>query len=110
MKKRIKILNYLPAVVSTRSSINKLVPLVAPSEHNDVIFDFQNVLFISRSASDELNKLITKCSLQSTFINTNKNVESMLKIVKTDKKSASQEFAITKIDSSVDLISFFATV
>jgi len=106
----IKISEFLPVVISTRSSVKRIEHFVSAYRDRTLIFDFSEIRFISRSASDELMKLILRNSVQAEFINTNGNIKSMLDIVRFDKKRTSQKFAITKIDSTEDLIAFFETV
>jgi anti-anti-sigma regulatory factor len=97
MKKvRIKLINVadkLATVVASRDITRTLEKLILDARESEVSLDFKNVDFISRSAAHELLMLQEELArrvcqaIQLSFVNTNKHVATMLKVVAASRTS-----------------------
>jgi hypothetical protein len=105
--------NYLPSIVATRSSISNLKEQVDIVVGDSYVFDFNNVLFISRSFADELLKYFNSSKIQWKVINANSNITAMIDAVSHTQLKASSDYddiAITSFSNDKDLMNFLATI
>ena len=89
--KNIKIREQIADMLSTRQTIIELFNNISTYKENEIILDFKNVEFISRSASDQLYKEIQKSSKIIKLINTTENVDKMMKIVTKTQFGANRQ-------------------
>ena len=76
--------------------------------HNEIILDFKDIKFISRSATDELLKTIKQNNLKVQFDNMHENIKSMVEIVEKQDKSKEDTFSVSEILDPKDFIELFA--
>lgn len=98
----IKVAEVLATILSSRDLINNLKTAVLKADAKSVNLDFSEVEFISRSAAHAL--LIMKEDLRRrkevNFINANKDVENMLRIVAANRALPKKktEFRAERVD------------
>lgn len=109
MNKIVQISKYLPVVISTRDSIRRLFETNDLPSFQKVVFDFSEINFISRSAADELIKLINNYSIKEQFIHVNENIDSMFNAVRYKNKSREEIFTVTEFTTQNELIQFLET-
>jgi len=104
--KNLAISRLLAPIVSSRDVIDVLEKAIKKTNIKLVDLDFSNVKFISRSAAHAL--LLMKERLQAkkniSFINTNKDVTNMLRVVAANRivsEKQKPEFHPEKIDVNV---------
>jgi hypothetical protein len=90
-KKVIYIKDYLPSIIATRSAILDITSNISFQSEIHYIFDFSEVIFISRSFADEFYKHLIKYKIKWSLKNANKNVENMLKVVSKQKTNKLRE-------------------
>lgn len=71
--------------IRTRARINEISSLMNSEE--SYVLDFSLVEFISRSFADELINMMEDCKGRISIIGTNKEIESMIAIVKDGRDS-----------------------
>lgn len=109
----IYIKDYFPVMISTRKAITNLNSKVKFEARNEYIFDFTDIVFVSRSFSDEFLKFLKSANIIWKFKNANSNIKAMLDAVKKSQefdKNAFDYVAITRFKSKADLNSFLATI
>ncbi len=109
MKRTIKISEFLPSIISTRDSIRSFCELLDIPPSNNIILDFKNIKFISRSATDEFLKLEETKNCKFHIINANNNIISMFRVVKSRERFAEDKFATTTLTTSNEIIEFLST-
>ena len=112
-KNTIQILNYLPAIISTRKSINNLSSNVRLTAKESYILDFSGVSFISRSFADEFITYLKSADVVWKIKNANNNIKAMLDAVQKSQKSTLRDYdyvAINYLKTTKDLRSFLATI
>jgi len=79
----------------TRDAAQKIIKKISKSKSYQIIIDFKNINFASRSF---LHELITniKNYKDTKFINTNEEIDLMLKLVKMPKPEIIAKFNIEK--------------
>lgn len=83
----LKIEGILGPDIRTRSRINAIVRRFEPDA--EYVLDFSNVKFISRSFADELVSLLEKSHKVLRIINENREVASLMEIVKSGRENKS---------------------
>lgn len=79
----IRVEKVIASIVSSRDAIQRMLEQYSSTE--EVVLDFQNVEFISRSVADELVHQKEKRNIK--FINLNTSTEEMIHLVSKKKKS-----------------------
>ena len=113
MKKRILIKDYYPDFISSRKSINILKQIDFNAIGRDIIFDFTEIVFISRSFAHEFIEFSKKNNLNVKLENTNTNLNAVFSAVKKTETSSKRIFdniPITSFKNKLELNSFFATI
>lgn len=88
----------ISSIISSREVFSIIEKLIKESNSQSINLDFFNVDFISRSAAHELILLKEKFRSEKvsiSFINTNKDVEEMIRIIASNRalpKSQEKEF------------------
>lgn len=80
----IRVEKVIASIVSSRDAIQRMLEQYSSAE--EVILDFQDVEFISRSVADELIHQKEKRNIK--FIHLNTNTEDMIQLVSKRKKSS----------------------
>jgi hypothetical protein len=109
----IYIQEYLPSIIATRSSINSFKERSAFKTGDSYIFDFSNIVFISRSFTDEFLKYLKSSNIQWRIKNANQNINAMFSVVSHSQKSSQKDYdkvAITSFKTDSDLMNFLATI
>jgi anti-anti-sigma regulatory factor len=87
LHKKFDVSRLLASIISSRDTIDILKEAIKKTDTDSVDLDFSNVRFISRSATHAL--LLMQERLQPkkdiSFINTNKDVSDMLRIVAANR-------------------------
>lgn len=111
--KIIDIKEYLPSIISTRSSIKELIEAFSFDNQHKYIFDFTDISLISRSFADEFYKFVTNSDIDYSIQNANQNIENMLnavsKISKKDIKSDVSNITFTYFKNNNDLHNFLSS-
>jgi hypothetical protein len=113
MKLTIYIKDYFPVMISTRKAITNLSSKVKLEAKNEYTFDFTDIVFVSRSFTDEFLKFLKSTNAKWQLKNTNSNVKAMLDAVKKSQEFNKNDFdyvAITRFKNKADLNSFLATI
>jgi hypothetical protein len=113
MSHTIYIQEYLPSIIATRSSINSFKEQAALKSGDSYVFDFSNIVFISRSFTDDFLKYIKSSNIQWKIKNANQNIKAMFCVVSHSQKSTQSDYdrvAITSFKSDSDLMNFLATI
>lgn len=114
MKKQIHIKDFYPAFISSRKSISILKKQVDfTTTGRDIIFDFSEIVFISRSFAHEFIKFAKSNNLNFDFANTNINVSAMFAAVRKTETSGRRRFdniPVTTFKNKEELNSFFSTI
>ena len=79
MKVTIYIKDYFPLMISTRKTITNLSCQIKLEAENEYVFDFTDIVFISRSFSDEFIKYLKTANIKWQLKNAN---DSQIKILK----------------------------
>lgn len=109
MKLTIYIKDYFPLMISTRKAITNLSTQVRLGAKNEYIFDFTDIVFISRSFADEFLKFLKSANIKWQLKNINSNIQSMLDVVKKSqefKKNTYDYVAINQFKSNIELKNF----
>lgn len=80
---KVSVEKVIASIVSSRDAIQRMLEQHSSTE--EVVLDFQNVEFISRSVADELVHQKEKRNIK--FINLNSSIEDMIQLVSMRKKS-----------------------
>lgn len=94
----------LAPIISSRDVIDLLKERVLKADTKSVVLDFRNVEFISRSAAHELlviQEELRRKNRELDFINTNKDVAEMLRVVAANRalpKSEKPQFTPERTD------------
>ena len=113
MKQVIDIGNYLPKTIASREAIEILRGYSTITESNSYVFDFSNIEFISRAFADELLHFIEKKNITVSFVNTNSNVQQILKAVRKNRskrKNSFHKIAVTEFTKKEDLSKFLSLI
>ena len=113
MKQVINIENFLPETVTSRKAIEALSNSSSISKNTSYVFDFSNIDFISRSFADELLHFIKKNNISVTFVNTNSNVEQIIKAVQKNRSKRNNLFhkiAVTTFTEKEELSNFLSLI
>lgn len=100
----IQIARVLAPIVGSRDVVDLLKAPVLNSSTKSVVLSFKNVEFISRSAAHELLLIKDELRLKNkelSFIDTNKDVSEMLRVVAANRalpKTEKPQFKAEKID------------
>ena len=102
-KVSIDIANLLASIISSRDIINILEKFIKKIDAKTIDLDFTDVKFVSRSAAHALSLLKEKLRTKKdiSFVNTNKDVTEMLRIVAANRmvsKSQKPQFSLEKIN------------
>lgn len=81
--KKIKIKNETGNVLVTRESIQLLFKNINKLKDKEIIFDFKDVNFMSRSGADEYLKQKNRCNKNIVDLNQPKRIRSMIQIVES---------------------------
>lgn len=76
----------------TRQMAREIFNIIAKSDENKIVLDFNKIEFASRSFFDELNNEMSKITLlgkEVEFINLNESIEKLYKMVVDASKSKS---------------------
>ncbi len=113
MRLTIYIKDYFLVMISTRKSIKNLSAKIKLKAKNEYIFDFTDIVFISRSFADEFLKFMKSANIKWQFKNTNSNVKAMLDAVKKShefEKNTYNYVAITRFNNKTELNKFLTTI
>lgn len=113
MKLTIDIKDYFPVMISTRKAITNLSSQVKLEAKKEYVFDFTDIVFISRSFSDEFLKLLKSTHIKWQIKNANSNVKAMLEAVKKSQDYNKNDFdyvAITHFKNKAELNNFLAII
>lgn len=87
MESVFKIVNYLPSTITTRKAIEVFENNLICSANNKIIFDFEDIDFVSRAFADEFIHFIKNKKINAIFIHETPNVRAILEAVqKTHSK------------------------
>jgi hypothetical protein len=102
MEKRILLIKEFGNNIFTRNTISSFIDKVEKSKENELVLDFKEIDFISRSCADEYIK--RKKESKKIFIEANmsKDVCSMFKLVENQYKDAGVSFIV--ISDRCDLV------
>jgi len=94
----IDIKEEIASVISSRSTVDRLVKIIESTDTNMVVLDFNNVEFVSRSATHALITMKKRYSSwklfnkkRVAFINMNRSFEKMLQSVVASSKYMRKE-------------------
>ncbi|MBU3925445.1 hypothetical protein KJ854_05970 [Patescibacteria group bacterium] len=76
----------------TRQTARELFNIIARSDENKIVLDFNKIKFASRSFFDELNNEMNKIALlgkEAEFVNLDENIAKLYKLVIEASKSRS---------------------
>jgi hypothetical protein len=100
-------------MISTRKTITNLSCQIKLEAENEYVFDFTDIVFISRSFSDEFIKYLKTANIKWQLKNANSNVKAMIEAVKQTQEYDKNDYdyvAITHFKNKTDLNSFLATI
>jgi hypothetical protein len=80
-----KIINYLPSTITTRKAIEVFEYNLIDSVNNKIIFDFEDIDFISRAFADEFIHFINNQKIDALIINENTNIKAILEAVQRNR-------------------------
>jgi anti-anti-sigma regulatory factor len=85
--KNLIISDLLASIISSRDTIDILEKIIKKVDNKSIDLDFSNVKFVSRSAAYALLSMREKLQVKKDiyFINTNKNVANMLRVVAANR-------------------------
>ncbi len=90
MKKTIFLYNTFGAHIITRNSMRMFLNLLSKTPDKEIVLDFKNILFISRSCADEYVKwrinFMERKNIQE--VNMDEKVEMMFKLVSLQYKKS----------------------
>ncbi len=107
MKLNISIL--ISDMLATRQPIIDFFANLTKGTDEELIFDFDCVKFISRSAADQFYKEIQKIKMPFRLINENENITKMLEIVKKTQNGANRnlyEVPVIEFNNNINLKEF----
>lgn len=113
MKKLIQIQEYLPSTITSRKSMEIINDASLLSPNISVVFDFNNIDFISRAFADELIHFIQEKNISAEFQNTNSIVSEMLLVVKKNRNKRNSTFhniAVTKFTDKKEFSNFLSLI
>ncbi|MEA3448654.1 MAG: hypothetical protein U9Q98_09460 [Bacteroidota bacterium] len=106
MSKEFKIADHLPSSIATRKAISAIVDDLLIPEDKTVVFDFQNIDFISRAFTDEFIHYIKDNEIYPIYKNRNKMVKSMMDAVmknRTNQNRNKHIIAVTHLSNQEDI-------
>ena len=93
--KKIKLLSeHFGNNIFTRSVISDFFDKLKNFKEKEIVLDFKDIDFVSRSCADEYLKLKKKLSKKLTEENMSKKVCSMFKLVETQHKNSGINYSI----------------
>lgn len=113
MKTQIKIFDYLPSTIVTRDSIADIRDLIKKSNYKQVIFNFENIEFVSRAFADELLNLIEENKLDDEFIMVSDEISEVFKIIRKNRYNGNrgyQYITVAKFTNQNQLDRFLALI
>jgi|SRR6056297_709243 len=106
MSKEYKIADKLPSSIATRKAISKISNHLIIPQDKTVVFDFQNIDFISRAFADEFFHFINDNDIYPLYKNRNRTVKIMMDAVmknKTNQNKNKHTIAITRLSKQEDI-------
>jgi hypothetical protein len=114
MKTILYIHEFLPPVIATRKSIAIIKNEVEKFQsENIIVFDFSNIILISRSFANEIIQFAKSKPGKIEFSNLNNNILLIMKSVEntwTAKNKTYDNIPVTYFNNNAELFEFLATV
>jgi len=85
VEQRVKIEKFFSPMIAIRSSVRDFLQRNIRKDVQKVIFDFSNITFISRSATDEFITFFEQNNIEYRFTNQSENIVNLFSAVKNSR-------------------------
>jgi len=114
MRQLLKIELFFSPMIATRVSASEFLQNHIHTDAREVVLDFSNINFISRSATDEFITFFEQNKLNYCLINQTENIERMFQAVRKThvprKKRSFREIPVVSFNSESELNDFLAVL